>query len=122
MPYQKQVVSSIKERRPEVPVIIYMAPDTHSKGGALIEKLDQLSAIDKAVSRGVRNNGFAHELKKLWFDTHVKGEVASRALRHYAHPDKLVMGTNLGGFDTPDALVSDAAHLSKNARRLLRLP
>ena len=39
MPYQKQVVSSIKERRPEVPVIIYMAPDTHSKGGALIEKL-----------------------------------------------------------------------------------
>merc|ERR1719460_2039508 len=37
-PYQRQVVSSIKERRPEVPVIIYMAPDTHSKGGQLIER------------------------------------------------------------------------------------
>jgi len=38
-PYQKIVVSSIKERRPEVPVIIYMAPDTHSKGGELLERL-----------------------------------------------------------------------------------
>jgi len=38
-PYQKQVVAAIKEARPEVPVIIYMAPDTHSKGGALLERL-----------------------------------------------------------------------------------
>jgi len=38
-PYQKQVVDSIKERHPEVPIIIYMAPDTHSKGGALLERL-----------------------------------------------------------------------------------
>jgi len=38
-PYQKRVVSAIKERRPEVPVIIYMAPDTHSRGGALLERL-----------------------------------------------------------------------------------
>jgi uroporphyrinogen decarboxylase len=38
-PYQKMVVSTIKEARPEVPVIIYMAPDTHSKNGALIERL-----------------------------------------------------------------------------------
>jgi len=38
-PFQKMVVSYIKEQRPEVPVIIYMAPDTHSKDGQLIEKL-----------------------------------------------------------------------------------
>jgi len=38
-PYQKQVVSAIKEKHPEVPVIIYMAPDTHSREGALLEKL-----------------------------------------------------------------------------------
>ena len=38
-PYQKQVVSAIKSQRPEVPVIIYMAPDKYSKGGALIERL-----------------------------------------------------------------------------------
>jgi len=39
MPYQKMVVDTIKTSRPNVPVIIYMAPDTYSKGGQLIEKL-----------------------------------------------------------------------------------
>jgi len=63
-----------------------------------------------------------HELQRLWFDTHVKGEVAAAALRHYAAGDKLVLGTNLGGFDTPDALASDASRLSANAKKLLRLP
>jgi len=38
-PYQKRVVAAIKERRPEVPVIIYMAPDTHSRDGQFLEKL-----------------------------------------------------------------------------------
>eukprot|EP00308_Calcidiscus_leptoporus_P016833 CAMPEP_0119376914 /NCGR_PEP_ID=MMETSP1334-20130426/42114_1 /TAXON_ID=127549 /ORGANISM="Calcidiscus leptoporus, Strain RCC1130" /LENGTH=378 /DNA_ID=CAMNT_0007395645 /DNA_START=93 /DNA_END=1229 /DNA_ORIENTATION=- len=38
-PYQKRVVQAIKDARPEVPVIIYMAPDTYSKAGALIERL-----------------------------------------------------------------------------------
>jgi len=38
-PYQKIVVETIKKERPDVPVIIYMAPDTHSKNGALIERL-----------------------------------------------------------------------------------
>jgi hypothetical protein len=52
----------------------------------------------------------------------VKGEVAAKALRHYAHADKLVLGTNLGGFDTPEALSADAERLSQNAKRLLRLP
>ena len=33
------VVSHIKEQRPDVPVIIYMAPDTYSKGGQLLERL-----------------------------------------------------------------------------------
>merc|ERR1719409_2409380 len=33
MPYQKMVVDHIKAERPSVPVIIYMAPDTYSKGG-----------------------------------------------------------------------------------------
>jgi len=33
------VVGAIKEKRPDTPVIIYMAPDTHSKEGALIKRL-----------------------------------------------------------------------------------
>ena len=39
LPYQKRVVEAIKAARPDTPLIIYMAPDTHSKGGALIHKL-----------------------------------------------------------------------------------
>jgi len=38
-PFQRQVVGAIKAARPDTPVIIYMAPDTHSKEGALITKL-----------------------------------------------------------------------------------
>jgi len=68
-PYQKRVVQAIKEARPEVPVIIYMAPDTYSKGGALIERLaasgvnvvsvDHTIEIDEARQR-LDEAGFAH--------------------------------------------------------------
>jgi len=55
-PYQKSVVASIKERRPEVPVIIYMAPDTHSKAGQLLERLAASGAdvvsVDHTIELG----------------------------------------------------------------------
>jgi len=43
-PYQKAVVEGIKARHPEVPIIVYMAPDTHSRGGALLERLAKSGA------------------------------------------------------------------------------
>ena len=95
------LLGGVFDRHPDIDICV-------SHGGGTItflaEKLEQLAAIDTAAAQGVRDHGFAHELQKLWFDTHVKGEIAARALRHYAHPDRLVMGTNLGGFDTPDSL------------------
>ncbi len=113
------LLGGVLDRHPDIDICV-------SHGGGTItflaEKLDQLAVIDTAAAQGVTTHGFAHELQKLWFDTHVKGEIAARTLRHYAHPDRLVMGTNLGGFDTPDTLVADAAQLSANARKLLRLP
>ena len=55
-PYQKMVVDAIKSAHPEVPVIVYMAPDTHSKGGALLEKLATSGAdvisIDHTIEIG----------------------------------------------------------------------
>jgi len=55
-PYQQQVVKTIKERHPEVPVIIYMAPDEYSRGGALLEKLAASGAdvvsIDHTIEIG----------------------------------------------------------------------
>lgn len=53
-PYQRQVVGAIKEARPQTPVIIYMAPDTYSKGGALLERLAasgvNMVSIDHTIS------------------------------------------------------------------------
>ena len=113
------LLGGVLDRHPNLDVCV-----SHGGGTAafLAEKMDQLAQMDPAASEGVKQNGFGHELQKLWFDTHVKGEVAAAALRHYAHEDQLVLGTNLGGFDTPEALSADAARFSQNARRLLRLP
>ena len=113
------LLGGVLDRHPALDICV-----SHGGGTVafLAEKIDQLAQFDPAASEGVKQNGFGHELQKLWFDTHVKGEVAATALRHYAHEDKLVLGTNLGGFDTPEALTADAARLSQNARRLLRLP
>ena len=113
------LLGGVLDRHPTLDVCV-----SHGGGTAafLAEKIDQLAQVDPTASEGVKQNGFGHELQKLWFDTHVKGEVAATALRHYAHENKLVLGTNLGGFDTPEALSADTARLSQNARRLLRLP
>lgn len=113
------LLGGVLDRHPTIDICI-----SHGGGTVafLAEKIDQLAQVDPAVSNGVRQNGFVHELQRLWFDTHVKGEVAAAALRHYAAGDKLVLGTNLGGFDTPDALAPDASRLSANAKKLLRLP
>ena len=113
------LLGGVLDRHPTLDVCV-----SHGGGTAafLAEKMDQLAQVDPAASETVKRNGFGHELQNLWFDTHVKGKVAAAALRHYAHEDKLVLGTNLGGFDTPEALSADAARLSQNARRLMRLP
>ena len=39
MPYQKKVVEALKDKHPETPVIIYMAPDAHSKDGGFLDLL-----------------------------------------------------------------------------------
>ncbi len=113
------LLGGVLDRHPMLDICV-----SHGGGTAafLAEKIDQLAQVDPTASEGVKQNGFGNELQKLWFDTHVKGGVAASALRHYAHEDKLVLGTNLGGFDTPEALSADATRLSQNARRLLRLP
>ena len=55
-PYQRQVVEAIKARHPEVPIIIYMAPDAHSRGGALLERLASSGAdvvsVDHTIEIG----------------------------------------------------------------------
>ena len=39
VPYQKKVIAAIKAKHPDTPVIIYMAPDVHSKDGQFLDHL-----------------------------------------------------------------------------------
>lgn len=112
------LLGGVLDRHPEIDICI-----SHGGGTVafLAEKIDQLAKVDSSVGDGVRHNGFLHELQKLWFDTHVKGEIAQHALHHYAHAERLVLGTNLGGFDTPDQLDLNIRELTPNAMKLLRL-
>lgn len=67
----------------------------------------------------------AERLARLWWDAHVGGPTALRALTAAFGTGRLVAGTNLAGWDeTADPSFGDrglAATLDVNARRLLRL-
>ena len=66
---------------------------------------------------------FAATLRRLWFDQHVHDGAARDLLRSAVGNDRLVVGTNLAGWDAPtepEQLVGDP-EWDANARRLLRL-
>ena len=66
-------------------------------------------------------------VRRLWFDVHVKNDEALELLRSFTSPERLVYGTNFGGWDAPRPGEAKrpggefAAQLNANARRLLRL-
>lgn len=72
---------------------------------------------------------FTAGLQKLWFDQHLHDESSLRLLTERVGRDRLVVGTNLAGWDAPTSrddipLIDDrgtAAAYDDNARRLLRL-
>lgn len=77
------------------------------------------------ASEALREHGFDHWFRKLWFDTHVHDEGSAALLAARADPARLVFGTNFAGWDseaddTPTG--EQAAALTTNAERLLRLP
>lgn len=67
---------------------------------------------------------FAAGLRGLWFDQHVHDDGSLELLEAKVGVDRLVVGTNLAGWDAP----TEPAHIpyrsayDDNARRLLRLP
>lgn len=70
-----------------------------------------------------RPTDFLAGLRRLWFDQHLHDDRALELLEARVGRDRLVLGTNLAGWDapaTPDELRADPAY-ADNARRLLRL-
>lgn len=62
-------------------------------------------------------------LRRLWFDNHLHDAAAVELLERRVGRDRLVVGTNLAGWDGPDEPgdVVSAPEYDTNARRLLRL-
>ncbi len=73
----------------------------------------------------LREPGAYHQmLQRLWFDVHVADQRAVRLLAEVVGEERLVMGTNFGGWDTGGDASETSGRvelLHDNARRLLRL-
>jgi aminocarboxymuconate-semialdehyde decarboxylase len=70
-----------------------------------------------------RRVDFAGGLRRLWFDQHVHDDESLALLESRVGRDRLVVGTNLAGWDAPHEPheIPFVAEYDVNARRLLRL-
>ena len=112
------VFGGVLERHPQLDVCI-----SHG-GGALpflIGRYEGMAKLRDWAPESVRQNGFASEVRKLWFDAHVEGVAARALLEETVGEERLVFGTNFGGWDTPRQIDPAEASLTPNAERLLRL-
>lgn len=66
---------------------------------------------------------FTDGLRRLWFDQHVHDDESLKLLEDRVGRDRLVVGTNLAGWDAPSekAQIPFVADYDHNARTLLRL-
>ena len=112
------VYGGVLERHPELDVCV-----SHG-GGALpflIGRYEGIARFRHWAPDSVKENGFRHEVRKIWFDAHVEGQGALDLLIEAVGRDRLVYGTNMGGWDTPESTSAFDASLTPNAEKLLRL-
>jgi aminocarboxymuconate-semialdehyde decarboxylase len=60
-------------------------------------------------------------LRRLWFDSHLEPGPALDLVVATVGTDRMVFGTNFGGWDTPTEINDFDRSLTVNANRLLRL-
>ena len=113
------VYGGVLERHPDLDICI-----SHGGGAMpfLIGRYEGIARSRDWAPQSVRENGFRHEVRKLWFDAHVEGQGALDLLIDAVGRDRLVYGTNFGGWDTPARVSKFDASLTPNAEKLLRLP
>ena len=112
------VFGGVLDRHPAVDICL-----SHGGGAMpfLLARFEGMSSFRDWAPDSVKENGFQAVLKRLWFDAHVDGEAAHQMLVDTVGHDRLVYGTNFGGWDTPAHADDFAASLTGNAQRLLRL-
>jgi aminocarboxymuconate-semialdehyde decarboxylase len=87
----------------------------------LVERFEGMSRFRDWAPESVQRDGFTGVLRKIWFDSHVDGAAAQQMLVDVVGHDRLVYGTNFGGWDTPARADAFAASLTDNALKLLRM-
>jgi len=112
------VLGGVLERHPGLDVCL-----SHGGGAMpyLLPRFERMSEFRDWAPESVKKNGFRHELRRLWFDAHVEGEASHDFMVSVLGTERLVWGTNFGGWDTPGQADDFAASLTGNAERLLRL-
>jgi aminocarboxymuconate-semialdehyde decarboxylase len=114
------VFGGVLERHPDLDVCV-----SHGGGAMpyLVERFDFASQTRPWVPERLRDGGFRRDLQRLWFDTHVDGHDAREALVRTVGTERLVFGTNFGGWDSAHGEAGDELmqSLAGNAERLLRL-
>ncbi len=115
------VFGGVLERHPGLDVCV-----SHGGGAAAFVSGRFARAVEKRAwaSRALKDNGFDHYYRRLWFDTHVHDAQSLDLLVAHAGTERLVFGTNFAGWDSDvDDLprTALAATLRRNATRLLRL-
>lgn len=115
------VFGGVLERHPGLDVCV-----SHGGGAAafLSGRFARAAAVRPWASPSLRDKGFEHWYRRIWFDTHVHDERSLELLVARAGPNRLVFGTNFAGWDSGAEHPPEpglAEQLGVNARRLLRL-
>ncbi|MFC4945029.1 amidohydrolase family protein [Pseudonocardia sp. GCM10023141] len=115
------VFGGVMERHPGLDVCV-----SHGGGAAAFVSGRFARAVEKRpwAGKALRENGFDHYYRRIWFDTHVHDELSLDLLVAHAGTERLVFGTNFAGWDSgageaPGGELGQA--LAGNAARLLRL-
>jgi aminocarboxymuconate-semialdehyde decarboxylase len=116
------IFGRVLERHPELDVCL-----THGGGAApfLYGRLHQYftGTLRWNPEDDLAPDDFPAYFERLWFDSHVHHPEALRLLTTLANRDRLVLGTNFGGWDAEPAVDAGdpTLDLPGNAARLLRL-
>ena len=86
-----------------------------ARSAFLAQRFDAMAAFQG------RESDFTAALRALWFDAHMDDGPARDFVAAVVGTDRMVYGTNFGGWDTPAATDDFDASLTPNAERLLRL-
>lgn len=110
------VLGGVLDRHPDVDICI-----SHG-GGAIPYLVDHFERMGQLRNWPALHGGsFRSAMRRLWFDAHTEGDAAHAMLVDTLGVERLVYGTNFGGWDTPRQVDAFAASLTANAERLLRL-